>query len=250
MRWSSPNIGVAAARVEEQNSGVSADWEPPEDDGEMYAWLDNFADKLPKYAAQLNITTEALEQIRRERGVFCGAHDEFVQKSWDALVRSVSRFRPREEWPSVYAEATQDLIVTPEPRRTRWLEFLQEWFEGIRRVQGRAVQPLLQGGHYDRGIDLQYVYPPEATRMSLYFRVTGEKGWAYLSTNIQKRYSLETILDDEDLEADPEGLAERQSWQGKELEFVAVAESEERPIGFPSEIVRVRVKERMERAKG
>ena len=44
--------------------GVPSDFQPPQDPGDLMAWLKNFAEKIPKYAAQLELTAEDLAMVQ------------------------------------------------------------------------------------------------------------------------------------------------------------------------------------------
>jgi hypothetical protein len=224
---------------------MSDDFELPEDDAEFAAWIDNFADKLPQYAGELGISPEQLKQIQANRSKVLRSRERMVDLEWAELTRRLNQFCPREEWPAVYADAAERLIVTPEPVRGRWLELLQDWFEGIRRVQGRLIQPKVSVSPHPVGLMIEYPYPEPVDMLRLYIRFAGEAGWNWRCSTAPQKYVLHLLAD---AETDEDVAAEKRASYGKMLELVVVAQSDERPIGFPSDIVRVQVPERFEPA--
>ena len=212
---------------------MSTAWEPPEDPAELAAWMNNFAETIPKYAEKLGFTPEEVRQIQRDRDEYCAAHEKTVSLRFDEVLRRLAQFRPREEWPAFFLDAADRWLLTPEPGRTRWLELLERWYEGVRRVQGKALRPELTGGFFREGICLHYTFPEGADWVSIYCREAGATGWEFLCGNSQPMYYLFTA-------PDPEG--DDRPKPGQELEFVCIGcTAHENPLGFPSEIVRVRV---------
>jgi len=212
---------------------MDTEWEPPEDDAEFAAMMDQFAKGLPNVADQLGLTPEEVKRVQEERDAFCAAHEKEVSLRFDDLTRRLAKFRPRAEWPAVFAEAVDVWLLTPEPRRTRWLELLEKWFAGIRRVQGKEVRAVLTSDFFKQGIRLHYPFPEGTDCVSVYFREEGAVGWEFLCATSQPTYYLFTQPD--------AGHADRPK-PGTVLEFVCIGGTGiKNPLGFPSEIMRVRV---------
>lgn len=215
---------------------MSAEFQLPDDPGELQAWLDNFAEQLPKYAEQLGITPEELAQVKE----FQQSHRRDVHQAvTEALAiqrqRLVAACPDETRWPSVFKDGWTRLPVSREPERSQAARLLAQWITGIERAYAGPVRPVLTGGHFAEGIELRFDLPKPCDSTAVYYRLKGRAKWEFLlrytHPGIKRLYTTPEYLDEE----------EKKLWPGRTLEFVAVGWFEEAAFGFPCEPVAVAV---------
>lgn len=194
---------------------MSAEFQLPEDPGELQAWLDNFAEQLPKYAEQLGITPAELAQVKE----FQQLHRRDVyQAVTEALAIQRQRLAaacPDEaRWPSVFKDGWVRLPVIREPERSQAARLLAQWITGI---------------------ELRFDLPKPCDSTAVYYRLKGRAKWEFLlrytHPGVKRLHTTPEYLDEE----------EQKLWPGRTLEFVAVGWFEEAAFGFPCEPVAVPV---------
>ena len=97
---------------------VNTDWNPPEDDAEFVAWLDNFVEILPRHAKTLGIPPEDLEELRKHRADFRAAFFREIQETLAGLRRRLNTLCSADHWPAVLVEAFARVPITREPDRS------------------------------------------------------------------------------------------------------------------------------------
>ena len=210
---------------------MSTEWNPPEDDAEFTAWMDNFIEKLPKYAKELGVTQEELDELRKQHTGFRAAFFREIQERLGGLRQRLKALCLENDWPAVLGEAFPRIPITREPDRSELLRLLERWIAGIERAHGGKVQPKLSWRYCPEGIQLDFTIPKPCECTSVFYRQKGRAEWKHLITNTQPHKRLFTapqyLQDDE----------EKKAWPGRTLEFVACGWFEDASFGFPSETV-------------
>jgi hypothetical protein len=207
---------------------MSAEWTPPETDAEFAAWMDNFVEKLPKYADQLGIKPEELAALQKIRAGFRAAFFREIQEELAGLRRRLKALRPEDHWPVALVEGFARLPITREPDRSALLRLMKQWIGGIERAHGGGVCPQLSWHYFSEGVHLDFTIPKPCEATSVFYRLKGRAAWKFLVTNTQpcKRLFTAPSYVEED--------EERKAWLGKTVEFVACGWFENASFGFPS----------------
>ena len=160
---------------------MSAEFQLPEDPGELQAWLDNFAEQLPKYAEQLGITPAELAHVQEFRQFHRREVHQAVTEALAIQRQRMAAVCPEEaRWPSVFKDGWVRLPVIREPERSQSARLLAEWITGIERAYAGAVRPVVTWSYFPAGIEVRFDQPKPCDSTAVYFRVKGRAKWKFL----------------------------------------------------------------------
>ena len=209
---------------------VNEDWNvslPPED---WVRLLDDLVEFLPDHARRLGITPEMAAEMRRQRDAFRAERNGAMQLALEGLGARLAAHGPEARWAVVVRECFARLMITREPERTRMMEVLEKWVEGIERASGGDLRVGLKPGFFKDGLRFELDRPRLCDAVTLYWRRKGRAPWEFLCTDTQPAHCVFTAPREDDLSED---ITRR----GSTMQFVAIGCLEWKLIGWPGDIV-------------
>ncbi len=220
--------------------GVPPDFKFPEDPGELLAWMKNFAEKLPKYQEQLEISDADLLSVEMMWDEMREAQEAVDKSRLEWIEAQLCRVPDGWPAPPVMRELIHKIPAIEQPTRERMMEELVRWCAAIMRAGSPKAAPVLRGEYYDKGIVLQVTLPEPCVWRRYYRRNAGEDAWQFLAINGQDYYFA----------TDAESQAANEEVYGEVVEFMAIgmlaASSPEAGFGevwgAPSAVLRMEVR--------
>lgn len=210
---------------------MNEDWNVPLAPEDWIRLLDDLVAGLPEHAQRLGITPEMAAHLRAQRESFRAERNGAMESALGRLRARLVAHCPEPQWPILFRETFARLRVTREPDRTRMLELLETWIQGIERVRGGDLRVQLSPGWFDEGIVLTFTRPRLCDSSAVYYRIQGRAAWQFFCMDSQMRHHIYTAPEYE------EQQDELKKWPGRTLQFVSFGCLDCKPIGFPSEIV-------------
>jgi hypothetical protein len=208
------------------------EWQPPKDPGKFAAWAENFIEQLPKFAKELGISPDEINEFAGGLTEWKTEHVRGQLALLQMLRERLEKVQRENQWHPLFTNAFARTPVTREPGRSEMLRLLAKWIVGMEQTRGAGTPPAIACSYYRDGIKLVFSIPPPCTATALYYRRKGRGTWAllFINTQPQKNFALQQLIQEPAYKDLP----------GEMMEFVAFGCTETKPIGPPSKITQIR----------
>jgi hypothetical protein len=165
------------------------EWQPPKDPGKFAAWAENFIEQLPKFAKELGISPDEINEFAGGLTEWKTEHVRGQLALLQMLRERLEKVQRENQWHPLFTNAFARTPVTREPGRSEMLRLLAKWIVGMEQTRGarrrRSLAAITAMASSSSSASRRPVLPPPSITVAK----AAAHGRSFSSTHSRKRIS-------------------------------------------------------------